>query len=420
MFMNLRLSAASLRSGVFFFLLSLFAHAGEGECVFRWTRLFLDSVRQDSTTPAQVSRRLAILYSAARDAYELGNKPLLPSVPKPLNPQAIDPTCAAMGALFTGVELFYPSHKARYRKELETFLWEQKSYGLSAAKIKAGMTYGKEVVLTHLKDREGDGSSNKITFVPSDDPGKWRRTPPSYRPPELPHWGKVKPFLLQSAHQFRAPAPPARDSDAYRNAMNEVLTIGRKNSSGNDKEKGEETAQFWSCFSYTSTPSGHWNTILVDLLKKSKERKFVEILNAFAVLNVALADTAITCWETKYYYRFWRPETAIRFAEDESWKPLLESPPHPEYVSGHSSFAGAGAYILQKLFKTDEVSFEATSDSVPGVIRKYESFEKCAREMGQSRILGGIHFSFSNEAGLKLGKHVATYVWERFHQILDH
>lgn len=356
--------------------------------------LFLKSVRRDSSPPAQVSRRLAIIYLAARDAHRVGKAAFYPDCPVPT--EVIDSEKAALAALYTAAGVLYPSHQPFYQKA-------------QPAIPKPARDYGRQVAFHYLKKRENDGSTSRTTYVPKTaTPGQWRRTPPRFRPPELSHWGRVRPFVLDSAAQFRPPPPPELGTKAFAQQLEAVLTQGGKSNPASDRE----TATFWSCFSYTSTPAGHWNVILADLLRKKKDVTPAETLDAFALLNVALADAAIACWEAKYHYNFWRPESAAAHL-DKTWQPCLESPPHPEYVSGHSTFAGAGATILTHLFP-GEVRFQSTSDSVRDVTRTYQSFQSCAAEMGQSRVLGGIHFPISNQEGLKLGKKVAQHVLAEF------
>jgi len=139
----------------------------------------------------------------------------------------------------------------------------------------------------------------------------------------------------------------------------------------------------------------------------------------FALLNVALADAGICCWECKFKCDLWRPVTAIHKAKelkteklsaDAEWTPLLNTPPFPSYVSGHSTFSGAAAGALAKFFGTDEVSFSTTSDALPGVVRSFKSFSDAAAEAGMSRIYGGIHYDFDNTDGLKVGREIGEYV----------
>ncbi|MFZ4763510.1 MAG: vanadium-dependent haloperoxidase [Roseimicrobium sp.] len=190
------------------------------------------------------------------------------------------------------------------------------------------------------------------------------------------------------------------------------------------KRTAEQTliARFWADFSYTTSPAGHWNDIARSVSLAHKLR-LAESARLFAILNVALADTCIAVWATKYHYNFWRPVTAITRADEDGnaatltgkgWEPLLASPPHPEYVSGHSAISGAGAMILGKWFGAEGLYFEVESDDVKDVKRAFTSFRKCAEEIARSRVYGGIHFSSAGREGLEMGGKVAEAVWRSF------
>ena len=179
------------------------------------------------------------------------------------------------------------------------------------------------------------------------------------------------------------------------------------------KRSAEEalTAQFWSDFSYTTSPPGHWNDIARQLAVRLDLRETVRL---FALLNLALADAGIACWNCKYDYNFWRPVTAINQDPASKWEPLLATPPHPEYVSGHSAFSGAAVAVLQHFFGTDKLTFSATSDTVKDAVRRYTSLQACADEISRSRVFGGIHFPSACREGLTLGKKVGAWAAKAF------
>ena len=282
---------------------------------------------------------------------------------------------------------------------------------------------GQRVARDVLIERSGDGSSRSITYVPHAEPGMWRRTGPRFRPPELSQWSLVRPFVLPDSSAFRAPPPPALDSPEYASGWNEVRSLGARNSAVRTADQAA-IANFWSYFSYTGTPPGAWNEI-AGLLAVSRELGGVETIELFCVLNLALADAGIVAHETKFHYNFWRPVDAIHRADedgnpstlkDPDWAPMLEEPPHPEYVSGHSTFSGAGAEVLSRFFEASELSFSLTSESFSDQSRHFGSPWEAAREAGRSRVFGGIHYEFSNRAGLEAGRRVAEYVFDH-HEI---
>jgi hypothetical protein len=268
-----------------------------------------------------------------------------------------------------------------------------------------------------LESRRGDGASTDVPYIPSDLPGEWRRTPPFFRPPTAPGWGYVEFFALPEDRDHVPESFPALDSPQYAAALNEVKLLGARDSSARSAYD-TETARFWSDFSYTATPPGHWQEIVADIVRR-QETPLSDTARLFALVSMAQADGGIVSWQAKYQYNLWRPVTAIRRAsedgnalteEDLGWEPLLPAPPFPAYVSGHSTFSMASAQVLANFFGTDALVFSARSDSVPNVVRTYHSVRECAEEIGMSRIYGGIHYSFDNVAGKKCGLVIANHV----------
>jgi membrane-associated phospholipid phosphatase len=226
---------------------------------------------------------------------------------------------------------------------------------------------------------------------------------------------------MQRCDQFRPPPPPRLDHARYAADFNEVKRLGVRNSAARTVYE-TETAHFWSDFTSTVTPPGHWNQI-TRVIANDRALKLSEKARLLALLNLVLADAGIVAWDAKYTFNFWRPITAIRNGDadrnpdttkDQDWQPLLVSPAFPEYVSGHSTFSGAAAAVLAHFFGGDEVTFRITSDSLPGVVREYHSLVKTAEEIGHSRILGGIHFTSSDKAGRASGAALGAYVCRRF------
>jgi hypothetical protein len=228
-------------------------------------------------------------------------------------------------------------------------------------------------------------------------------------------------FCLPSKDPFLPPPPPALDSAEYAAAFNEVKAIGAKNSATRTAEQSV-IARFWSDFSYTAMPPGHWHEIAATI-SRQRGNTLAENARLFALIAVAQADSAIVCWEVKYRYNFWRPVTAIQRADedgnpltdaDPAWEQFLPSPPFPSYTSGHSTFSKASSQVLTHFYGTDAISFTASSDTLPGVFRNFTSLALCADEIGMSRIYGGFHFQFDNLAGKATGKLVGDYIFANF------
>ena len=136
-----------------------------------------------------------------------------------------------------------------------------------------------------------------------------------------------------------------------------------------------------------------------------------ENAHLLATLNLAIADAVIACWNAKYTYAFWRPVTAIRLADDPGWTPLLATPAHPEYVSGHSSVSSAAATVLADYFG-DDTPFVLQSPSTPSWVRFYPSFSAAIAELADARVFAGIHFRTACRDGGILGSHVADFILE--------
>ncbi len=368
--------------------------------ICEWNAAVINVVRADSTAPGIASRNLAIMHVAAADALAAGGAAYRPYCFEGEAPGEASPDALAAHACHRAAVALFPSHHPKF----DNLLARQRLAADDLAGWRAAAGTGRASAAAILTRRSDDGASRNVTYIPRDEPGKWRRTPPYFRPPELPHWNKVTPFCLDRPDQFRPPAPPVTGSAEFKTALAEVDRLGREEAPDRTDEQ-TQIARFWSCFSYTATPAGHWNIIARDLVER-RGLELAESARLFALLNLALADAGIAAWDCKFHYEFWRPAQAL----GDDWSSLLEAPPHPEYVSGHSTFSGAGAKTLATVFGADTIPFTATSDSLPGVRRRFESFSACAAEMGQSRLYGGIHYGFSNTRGLKLGAKVAGVV----------
>ena len=147
----------------------------------------------------------------------------------------------------------------------------------------------------------------------------------------------------------------------------------------------------------------------------------LECARLFALINLAMADGGISCWETKFYYNTWRPETALReinskvnpHAKTEpEFIPNMVTPPFPSYTSGHSTFSGAAARVLERFFGTDDIEFTLTSDGLPGAVRRYKSFSQACHEVMMSRVWGGIHTVSDNTEAQKVGSKIADWIFD--------
>jgi membrane-associated phospholipid phosphatase len=237
-------------------------------------------------------------------------------------------------------------------------------------------------------------------------------------PAAAPEWATVTPFGIPSDSAFRPPQQPDLNSVEYTDAYNEVKSLGARDSTTRTAEQ-TEIARFWAGGPGTFTSGGYWNLIAQDVATR-RGNSLVDNARLFALLNVAQADAYFAVWDAKYEYNFWRPVTAIRAADtdgnpdtlpDSTWTPLLVTPNHPSYISGHSGHSAAAAAVLAAFFRTDTVCFSLTSDSLPGgVTHAFASFSAAVREVSDARVFAGIHWRFDVVAGQALGYEVGRYI----------
>jgi membrane-associated phospholipid phosphatase len=397
-------------------MLALF-RSEAADLVGDWNAEAVAAIRTETTPPPLAARNLAMLHIAIYDAVNSlagTHRPYLTNLPLsgPTSAEA-----AVAGAAHRVLINLFPSQTAAFDAALVDSLGRI-SDDLTRRR---GLELGQSVADLVLSLRVGDGASTTVPYIPGATLGAWRRTPPYFRPPDLPHWAFVKPFALTSGYQFRPPGPPLLGSARYAVELNQVKDLGGAESATRTAEQAL-IARFWADFTYTVTPPGHWNQIARHVAT-SQGLSLGQTARLFALLNIALADAGIATWDAKYAYNFWRPVTAIQQADldgnpdtvpDPSWTPLLDTPSFPEYVSGHSAFSAAAVAVLTRFVGTDSVSFTVVSDSVPGVIRSYSSFAAAADEIGMSRIYGGIHFLSGDLDGLSLGRAIGDHVIDNF------
>jgi hypothetical protein len=407
------------------------------DVIITWNQILLDAIATGKTSPPVASRAMAIVQTAVFDAVNNIAKKYKNYAITDTAPVAADATATAIEEQAAAVEAAYTVLSSLFAAQKTTFDTARTTSLATLADGQAktdGLIFGKTIANKVLAARATDGSATKVAYIPGTNPGDWQPTAvvlgtdgkpvldangnPTPAPAVLPQWGNVKTFgILQTDIATNRPAPPpALTSDLYATEFNQVKDLGAINSTTRTAEQ-TEIAKFWADGGGTFTPPGHWNQIAQDIARDNFN-SLVDNARLFAALDVAEADAAIVCWDTKYSYNTWRPITAINKADtdnndkttvDTSWKPLLTTPNFPSYTSGHSTFSSAAASVLGSLYG-DSYKFSTTSPGLAGVSRSYTSFSQAADEAGMSRIYGGIHFMSDNTAGLAAGKKVGEYI----------
>ena len=385
-------------------LASSVAVPARADVVTDWNNAALDAIRSNNTAPPIASRSLAILHVSIYDAVNgiarTHERYLVPSVA----PASASRQAAASAAAHKALVHLFPANASSFDALNAAIL-----AGIPDGPHKrAGIIWGEFVATVIQFARANDGSNAVVQPPGGSGPGVWIPTPPAFLPYLLPQWGFVVPFGMRNSSQFRPPGPPSLDSQQYAADYEEVKQLG-ENVGSTRTDDQTEIALFWADGSGTETPPGHWNGI-AQIIAATQSNTLEENARLFALLNIAMADAAICAWDAKYAFHFWRPVTAIAFAEPElNWMPLLVTPPFPEYTSGHSTFSGAGATVLQQFYGTEDLPFTTGSDFLPGVYRSFSTPFDAADEAGMSRIYGGIHFHSANVDGLQAGSNVGDW-----------
>jgi MYXO-CTERM domain-containing protein len=394
-----------------FGLVASLSASASADVITDWNIVAIDTARATGN-PNPATRVVAAAHLAAYDAVNAINKTgekYLPGTIAVTSPASVD--AAAIQAFHDALVFAVPSKKADVDKAAEKALAKLED---GPAKTN-GIAVGTAAAAALVAARTGDGSETPGTYPGEEALGKWRPTPTLLQAANTPEWATLKTFGLTAQDQFDPGPPPALSSGAYATAVLETKLYGAKTGSVRTAEE-TNIANFWA--QQTHLPF----FLLARTFSKANELSVDENARFFGQLALALADARIATWNAKYKYGFWRPVTSINSQLDDGnpdttpdaegdWLPLLETPNHPEYPSGHSATGAAGATVLAAWFG-DKHSFAVTSETLVGAAytRSFSSFSDAAQENADSRIYGGIHYRFSNEAGLGLGEKVADYV----------
>lgn len=294
---------------------------------------------------------------------------------------------------------------------------------ISNASFQASLNYGRQVADSVIKWLNGDQyreTRRMRRYNFSKQEGKWIPTPPGYMAAVEPYWNKIRTLTLDSASQFQPVLPTAfsteKSSLFYQQAL-EVFEAGKQMTAAQ-----REIANFWDCNPFALntnghlnfagkkiSPAGHWMSI-TGIVCRQKGKNLQESSAAYTLTAIALFDGFISCWDEKYRSNLVRPETYINAHIDEDWRPLLQTPPFPEYTSGHSVISTAAAVVLTAIFGPD-CSFTDSSEMEFGLpARQFPSFEAASAEAAISRLYGGIHYRPAIENGQEQGKKIGKWV----------
>lgn len=344
-----------------------------------------------------------------------------PVPPPPADEEILLPLAGVHAFLAVSEALvFGPAPVAAQRQALHE---QARAEGVSGDVIERSAAYGDRVaahVLAWAAQDNIKGARAAARLEIRDEPGRWLPTPPAYMDAVEPNWATVRPFVLASADQFR-PVPPVpydmtEGSEFYR-LVREVYDVTQALT---EEQRG--IASFWDCnpFALQSqghmmsavrkmTPGGHWMGI-AGIVLRDREAGVLEAAEAYARVGMATSDGFISAWDEKYNSVRVRPVTVIQRDIDPGWVPLLQTPPFPEYTSGHSVISAAAAEVLSDLFG-ESVAFDDDTEVSFGLpVRSFSSFREAAAEAAISRLYGGIHYRDAIDVGFAQGTMIGRQV----------
>lgn len=348
----------------------------------------------------------------------------LEAVPAPEAEQEYSYPLASLHAFLTvGKALIFSEQDI---EEFEQELYAQYDDALSGGVYDRSLAYGAAVaehILAWASQDKYKETRSYPKFTVNDAPGRWQPTPPDYMDGIEPHWSAIRPFVLDSANQFVPPPPTEFSMEEGSPFYEEVMEVYETGVQLDDERT--EVASFWDCNPYVShhqghvmfatkkiTPGGHWIGV-ASIAARQSGADLMKAVETYTVTAIALMDGFISCWDEKYRSSLIRPETLINMYIDEDWVPLLQTPPFPEYTSGHSVVSSAAAVVLTDLYG-DSFQFVDTTEVEYGLPpREFDSFIQASEEAAVSRLYGGIHYKPAIENGIDQGRSVGRLVINR-------
>jgi hypothetical protein len=398
-----------------------------GNQVLEWNQIFIDTLIATNTANSSSQRLGAILHTAIFDALTGIDQRYTPILVHGRAPHHASRRAAVIAAGYTALLGLFPSQQAaldmRYAasvaaliEQCETSAGSERRRRSCERRIARGIEWGTEVAQAVLAWRATDGfSASYPAFTGGTAVGQWRPTPPAFGAMSAQGLAFTEMFVLAHDTQFEPGPPRTLTSTTYADDFNAVKALGRRTGSTRTEDQ-TALAPFWE-----GNASVHWNQA-ANQIARSNQLSLSESNRLLALVNIAMADTALTIWTAKRFYGAiatevtWRPVTAIPLAEtdgnpdtapDADWLPLVNTPSHPEYPAGHPSLNGAAATALLSYFR-DAQTFTLTTTGQPS--RTYTSIRQAHADGNNARVWGGMHYPSTVAISDAVGKAIARYV----------
>ncbi len=388
----------------------------------------------DIFVPPVSSRIYAYTTLAAYEALRYGYSDY-ESITMQLNgfePMPIPPPNKEYAFIIASIKAFFSVGKVLVHSPQELEKYENQLYNQLKSQIASeevfqnSIDFGNavaEVIKKRIAKDNYKETRGMERYTPLQGEQYWQPTAPAYMDAIEPFWNKILPFSLEKADQFK-PEPPYpfsldKKSPFYKETM-EVYEVGK-----NLTEEQKTIATFWDNNPFEMkyeghleyavkkiSPGGHWIQI-TSLVTQATNANLIKTAESYASVAVALADAFISCWDEKYRSNYVRPQTVIEKHIDDQWTPYIQTPPFPEYTSGHSVISHSAATVLTKLYGENFAFTDSTQIEYGLQPRKFKSFLEASGEASISRLYGGIHFRKALEKGSEQGIKVGTWVMEK-------
>lgn len=434
----------------------------------QWNDVTVTAIKTTSAAPTVASRALFIVHSAIYDAWAAYDAKAIGSIPgAPPRQQSnagsllLNRSSAISYAAYRTLLDLFPTQEAVFFRRMVDLGYDP---SITATTPSTPPGVGNAAAAAQLAIRHGDGSNQKgdlggapysdyTDYVPVNFPDNltdWNHWQPTRAASGAvqrflsPHWGRVTPFALKSADQFRPGPPPQAGTWLFAERLRGVMRLNAELD-----DRGKMSAEYWDDFAGTDTPPGHWNRLAQEISKRDVHDLDQDVKMFFA-LNAAEHDVSVACWDAKRFYDYIRPVSAVReyfkgqqvtgwagpgkgitTIDGSEWLPWITTPPHPEFPSGHSAYSNAAAEILKRLkdgndtFVKKVVFAPGSSRFDPGKSPEKETtlewltFSEVAEDAAWSRRAAGIHFDEADFRSRVLGRGVAGVVWERYLKLID-
>jgi hypothetical protein len=407
------------------------AKANNPEFLHRSLKEITDLIVHDIFSPPQASRIYVYSSIAAYETVILddttfrslaGQLKGLDMLPSPeSNVEYCFPLAATQAMLSVGKALVFSEDKMD--GFYEGIMKEFRETGMPDDVYDRSIEYGNKVADHILQWSSKDNYKQSRSFPKysiQSDPATWKPTPPAYSDAVEPHWKKIRTFVIDSAAQFKPERPTPFSIDKTSQFYKEALEVYEKGKNLTEEEKA--IASFWDCNPFVMnvrghvmfatkkiSPGGHWINITRTICTGNKTG-IKESAEAYALVSLSLADGFISCWDEKYRSNVVRPETYINQNIDENWIPLLQTPPFPEYTSGHSVISNSAATVMTKLFGDNYAFTDSTEVEFGMPPREFKSFMQAAEEATISRMYGGIHYMPACKNGKVQGRKIGEFL----------